>query len=99
MALTMVVLPESFGPTRPKISPFSMSNVIFFSALRPPNDRSRSRHSKIIWRRLAWKLPPRAQYCFALYIRTLLGVLYARGFRRAIAVRCRFFMLRKVAVL
>ena len=36
MQLKAVVLPEPFGPMRPRISPSPTSNEIAFSAVKPP---------------------------------------------------------------
>src|SRR3954463_8945017 len=46
MTLTMLVLPEPFGPTSPKISPCPISKLTPLSARKPPNASSMSRHCR-----------------------------------------------------
>src|ERR1700754_2359949 len=46
MTLTMLVLPEPFGPRSPKISPLPISKLTPLSARSPPNDSSMSRHCR-----------------------------------------------------
>src|SRR5947209_14357920 len=42
----MLVLPEPFGPTSPKISPLWISKLTPFNARSPPNASSMSRHCR-----------------------------------------------------
>src|SRR5882757_73535 len=46
MTLTMLVLPEPFGPTSPKISLCPISKLTPLSARNPPNASSMSRHRR-----------------------------------------------------
>src|SRR5260370_41626857 len=46
MTLTMLVLPEPFGPTSPNISPCPISKLTPLSARSPPNASSMSRHRR-----------------------------------------------------
>src|SRR3954451_23638544 len=46
MTLTILVLPDPFGPTRPKISPCPISKLTPLSARKPPNASSISWHRR-----------------------------------------------------
>src|SRR5437879_2106106 len=46
MTLTMLVLPEPFGPTSPNISPCPISKLTPLSARNPPNASAMSRHCR-----------------------------------------------------
>src|SRR4051794_31959050 len=46
MTLTMLVLPDPFGPTSPNISPCPISKLTPLSARKPPNASSMSRHCR-----------------------------------------------------